>query len=298
MTDKAAKAWLNEVLDEGFGYAILSSQLLCQRQSSYQLIEVHDTPSFGHLLRIDGSFMASEKDEFFYHENLVHVPACTHPQPESALIIGGGDGGSAEELLKHNTITSVKLVEIDPVVLDVSRTYLRAIHHGALDETGGDPRLEIFVADGLEYMRSSQTRYDLIVLDLTDPGGPSKPLYTADFYRHCAARLNPGGLLSLQVASPFAQPERVVSVLTELSQAFSIVRPYLVTIPLSGGQWMMACASQTLDPADVGAAHADAVIAKRGLKLLQHYNGHTHQAAMALPNFVRQLIAPTSARQV
>lgn len=293
MTDQT---WLNESLDEGFSYSIASSQLLCQRQSSYQKIEVHVTPRFGHLLRIDGSFMASEKDEFFYHENLIHVPACTHPQPESALIIGGGDGGSAEELLKHNTIQRIKLIEIDQVVLDVSSTYLRGIHHGALDNAGCDSRLEIHVADGLEYMRSSQARYDLIVLDLTDPGGPSKPLYTSDFYRHCAARLNLGGILSLQVASPFAQPDRVVSVMTGLSQAFNIVRPYLVSIPLSGGQWMMACASQTLDPADVGIAQTDSLITERGLKLLQHYNGHTHQAAMALPNFVRQLVAPTSAR--
>ena len=292
MTDKT---WLTEALDEGFNYGIVSSQLLCQRQSTYQSIEVHDTPSFGHLLRIDGSFMASEKDEFFYHENLVHVPACTHPAPKTALIIGGGDGGSAEELLKHNTIENIKLIEIDQAVLDVSRTYLRGVHHGVLDAVGGDPRLEIFIADGLEYMRSSQDLHDLIVLDLTDPGGSSEPLYTADFYRHCAARLRPGGLLSLQVASPFAQPDRVVSVLTELGKAFAIVRPYMVTIPLSGGQWMMATASQTLDPATLGIAQADAVIAGRGLHHLQHYNGHTHQAAMALPNFIRDLVTPTNA---
>lgn len=301
MTDDAAassteKTWLHESLDAGFSYAIQSNQLLCQRQSKYQNIEVHDTPSFGNLLRIDGSFMASEKDEFFYHENLVHVPACTHAEPKSALIIGGGDGGSAEELLKHNTIQSIKLVEIDQVVLDVSRSYLQGVHHGVLNEAGGDPRLEIFVADGLEYMRSSKALYDLIILDLTDPGGPSRPLYTADFYRHCASRLQPKGLLSLQVASPFAQAERVVSALSALSTAFSIVRPYMVSIPLSGGQWMMACASQALDPASLGMARIDTVICKRDLQHLQHYNGHTHQAAMALPNFVRKQVSATGAR--
>ena len=289
------KTWLNETLDAGFSYAISSNQLLCQRQSKFQQIEVHDTPSFGHLLRIDGSFMASEKDEFFYHENLVHIPACTHEGPVSALVIGGGDGGSAEELLKHNTIKSVKLVEIDQAVLDVSRPYLRGVHHGVLDEVGGDPRLEIFVADGLEYMRSSQDLYDLIVLDLTDPGGPSQSLYSADFYHHCAKRLKPDGLLSLQVASPFAQPQRVASTLTALTQAFSKVRPYMVSIPLSGGQWMMACASQTLDPATLSVGQVDTAIRSRKLRHLQHYNGHTHQAAMALPNFVRDMVAPTSA---
>ena len=289
------KTWLNETLDAGFSYAISSNQLLCKRQSKFQQIEVHDTPSFGHLLRIDGSFMASEKDEFFYHENLVHIPACTHEGPVSALVIGGGDGGSAEELLKHNTIKSVKLVELDQAVLDVSRPYLRGVHHGVLDEVGGDPRLEIFVADGLEYMRSSQDLYDLIVLDLTDPGGPSQSLYSADFYHHCAKRLKPDGLLSLQVASPFAQPQRVASTLTALTQAFSKVRPYMVSIPLSGGQWMMACASQTLDPATLSVGQVDTAIRSRKLRHLQHYNGHTHQAAMALPNFVRDMVAPTSA---
>jgi hypothetical protein len=146
--------------------------------------------------------------------------------------------------------------------LDVSRTYLRAIHHGAL----------------------------------TNPGGPSQPLYTAGFYSLCAARLNSGGLLSLQVASPFSQPERVVSVLNALSQAFAIVRPYMVSIPLSGGQWMMTSASQTLDPVTLGVAQTDSVILQRGLMRLQHYNGNTHQAAMALPNFVRHLVAKTPAR--
>lgn len=301
MTDQAAASstenmWLNESLDAGFSYAIASNQLLCRRQSKYQNIEVHDTPSFGNLLRIDGSFMAGEKDAFFYHENLVHIPACTHAEPKSALIIGGGDGGSAEELLKHNTIKSIKLVEIDQVVLDVSRTYLQGVHHGVLNEAGGDPRLEIFVADGMEYMRSSKVLYDLIILDLTDPGGSSKTLYTADFYHHCAARLQPDGLLSLQVASPFAQAERVVSTLSALRTGFSIVRPYMVSIPLSGGQWMMACASQTLDPAELEPARTDEIIFKRGLLHLQYYNGHTHQAAMALPNFVRHQVSATGAR--
>lgn len=287
--------WLSESLDDGYSYSIRSSQLLSWRHSDYQSIEVHSTHSFGNLLRIDGSFMASEKDEFFYHENLVHVPACAHAMPQSALIIGGGDGGSAEELLKHNTIQSVKLVEIDKTVLDVSRTYLRGVNHGVMDVVGGDPRLEIFVTDGLEYMQNVAAMYDFIILDLTDPGGPSQPLYTPEFYKYCAARLQPGGLLSLHLASPFAQPERVVTALTHLAQAFSVVRPYMVSIPLSGGQWMMASASQSVDPAAMGFAKTDEVISQRGLTHLQHYNGHTHQAAMALPNFVREMVSPTGA---
>ena len=288
--------WLTEALDEGFSYSIRSSQLLSWRHSNYQSIEAHSTPSFGNMLRIDGSFMASEKDEFFYHENLVHIPACAHALPQSALIIGGGDGGSTEELLKHNTIQSIKLVEIDQAVIDMSRSYLRGVNHGVMDVEGGDPRLEIFIANGLEYMQNSASLYDLIVLDLTDPGGPSQPLYSAKFYQYCAERLKPGGVLSLQIASPFAHAERVVGTLRLLCQVFSVVRPYLVSIPLSGGQWMMASASQSVDPADLNPLAVDRIIKKRRLTHLQHYNGHTHQAAMALPNFVREMVKPTGAK--
>ena len=285
------KIWLKESLDSGFEYAIYSSQMLCQHQSKYQIIEVHDTPSFGRLLRINGSFMASERDEFFYHENLVHVPACTHIAPKSALIIGGGDGGSAEELLKHRTIENIKLVEIDRTVVDVSRTFLQGIHHGVINEFDGDPRLEVIIADGLQFIQNDTELYDLIVLDLTDPGGVSEPLYTAEFYRQCASRLQPGGLLSLHIASPFAHADRIVTTVGALKQAFKIVRPYMVSIPLSGGQWMMACASQSADPLALSADLIDSIVFDRGLQHLQHYNGYTHQAAMALPNFVnRQLV--------
>lgn len=290
--------WLSEALSDGYGYSIRSSELLSWRHSAYQSIEVHSTGSFGNLLRIDGSFMASERDEFFYHENLVHVPACAHALPASALIVGGGDGGSAEELLKHNTIKSVKLVEIDQAVVDLSRSYLRGVNHGVMDQEGGDPRLEVLVADGFEYIQNSPLMFDLIILDLTDSGGPSQPLYTTEFYHLCAARLLPGGLLSLQVASPFAQADKVLTILQRLCRAFNVVRPYLVSIPLSGGQWMMACASQTVDAADLSVFKVDRTITQRRLTNLQHYNGHVHRAAMALPNFVRDIVQAAGAKYI
>ena len=201
---------------------------------------------FGRLFRLDGHFMTSEKDEFFYHENLVHLAALTHPRPERALIIGGGDGGSAEELLKHPSIRSVTLAEIDAAVVDIARKYLGAVHGGALD----DPRLTLRIGDGFAYVRAATERFDLIVLDLTDPGGPSELLYTADFYRACAARLNPGGAMTLHIASPIAHPDRIRATLAGLREAFPLVTPYLTSIPLYGGLWMMACASATLDPAE------------------------------------------------
>jgi spermidine synthase len=288
--------WLNEELDAGFSYSILSTRLLTKLRSPYQDVEIHESESFGRLLRLDGSFMASEKDEFFYHESLVHIPACTHTAPRTALIVGGGDGGAAEELLKHHTIEQITLVEIDQVVLDISRQYLRSIHHGVIDASGGDSRLRVRVADGYEYLQRSGDIYDLIVLDLTDPGGPSQPLYSAEFYRLCAKRLAPGGVLSLHIASAFSQSARLTKTLTQLAAVFSIVRPYLVSIPLSGGPWMMACASHTLDPATLSAHRVDERLESRRVVGLQHYNGAVHQACTALPNFIRTAVMPTGAR--
>jgi spermidine synthase len=278
---------LTEYLTDDSGFFVRSTREFERFQTPYQTVEVHDTKSFGKLFRLDGHLMTSEKDEFFYHENLVHIAAITHPAPKTALIIGGGDGGSAEELLKYQTIKSVTLVEIDLAVLDIARKYFAEVHHGALL----DPRLTVKIEDGLAFVRGATDTYDLIVLDLTDPGGASEPLYGAEFYRACAARLNPTGAMTLHIASPVAHPERVRAAMVNLRAVFSVVIPYLVSIPLYGGLWMMACASPTLNPAYLTPLEANRRIATRGIRDLQYYNGEVHRASMALPNFVRDLVA-------
>jgi spermidine synthase len=283
----AAAGEMTERLTDDWGLVVRSTRQFEKFRSPFQMVEVHDTMSFGKLFRLDGHFMTSEKDEFFYHENLIHVAATTHPQPERALIIGGGDGGSAEELLKHPSMKSVTLCEIDLAVVDVARKYLQSVHRGALD----DARLTLKIEDGFAYVRTTSERYDLIVLDLTDPGGPSLPLYTVEFYRACAARLNPVGAMTLHIASPVAHPERVRDGLARLREAFPNVTPYLTSIPLYGGLWMMACASATLDPKSLSAREVDRRISQRALRGLQYYNGDMHRAALALPNFVRALAA-------
>ena len=289
--DKAAgdvqPGLLTEYLTAETGFFVRSAREFERFQSPFQAVEVHDTVPFGTLFRLDGHFMTSEKDEFFYHENLVHTAAIAHPAPEKALIIGGGDGGSAEELLKYPTMKSVTLVEIDLAVVDIARKYFGAVHRGALS----DPRLAIKVEDGLAFVRSTTETFDLIVLDLTDPGGPSEPLYTADFYRACAARLNPTGALTLHIASPVAHPDRIRAGLANLRAAFAVVTPYLVCIPLYGGLWMMASASATLNPVYLTPLDVDRRIAQRNIRDLQYYNGGMHRAGFALPNFVRELVA-------
>ena len=277
---------MREELTEEWGFYIRSARELESFRSEFQAVEVHDTVPFGKLFRLDGHFMTSEKDEFFYHENLVHPAAVTHPGPARALIVGGGDGGSADELFKHPSIESVTLAEIDASVVGISRKYLTAVHRGALDH----PRLTLRIGDGFEYVRRATEHFDLIVLDLTDPGGPSEALYTTDFYRACAARLADGGAMTLHIGSPVAHPDRIRATLASLRQPFAVVTPYLVSIPLYGGLWMMACASATLDPRTLTAAEVDGRIGARELPDLRYYNGEMHRAALALPNFVRDLV--------
>ncbi|HZQ62871.1 MAG TPA: polyamine aminopropyltransferase [Casimicrobiaceae bacterium] len=285
-THDLAPDLMTEYLTEEWGYFIRSQRLFERFRSRFQEVEVHDSAAFGRLFRLDGHFMTSERDEFFYHENLVHMAGLAHEAPARALIVGGGDGGSAEELFKYPTMKSVTLCEIDESVVDISRRYLSAVHRGALD----DPRLSIRIGDGLAFVREDREFYDLIVLDLTDPGGPSTPLYTADFYRACAARLAANGAMTLHIASPVAHPARIREGITNLRAAFAQVTPYLTSIPLYGGMWMMACASQTVDPASFSEQEIDRRIASRRLSHLQHYNGAMHRAALALPNFVRDLV--------
>jgi spermidine synthase len=278
---------MTEYLTGDWAYFIRSSRQFEKFRSPFQAVEVHDTAAFGKLFRLDGHFMTSERDEFFYHENLVHVAAITHPQPERVLIVGGGDGGSAEEILKHPSIQAVTVAEIDLAVVDVARKYLGSVHRGAFD----DPRLTLQIGDGFEHVRETTAQYDLIVLDLTDAGGPSLALYTPEFYRACAARLAPMGALTLHIASPVAHPERIRATLAHLRGAFATVSPYLTSIPLYGGMWMMACCSAVLDPRAMTSLAVDRRIAQRGLRDLAYYNGDTHRAGFALPNFVRALVA-------
>ena len=277
---------MTEYLTDEWGFFIKSKRQYERFRSPYQTVEVHETEPFGKLFRLDGRFMTSEQDEFFYHENLVHVAAITHPQPERALIVGGGDGGSAEELLKHPSIKKIVLAEIDVAVVDIARKYLESVHRGSLD----DPRLELRIGDGFQYVRDSTELFDLIVLDLTDPGGPSLELYTPEFYRACAARLTSLGAMTLHIASPVAHPDRIRQTLVRLRSAFSIVTPYLVSVPLYGGLWMMACCSAGLDPRRMTTVEVDRRVAQRGLRDLHYYNGEMHRASLALPNFVRALV--------
>ena len=283
MGDKLLTEWLNA----NSGYFFRAGDRLEEFDTPYQHLEVYDTPEFGRLFRLDGSFMTSEKEEYFYHENMVHPAAISHPEPKRALVIGGGDGGSSEELLKHPSVESVTLVELDPAVVDIAKKYFGKVHQKVFD----NPRLKLKIADGYAFIRETAERFDLVILDLPDPVGPATELYTEEFFSHCRRVLNPGGVLTLHIGAPVYRPDRVREHAKRLAAVFKIVRPYLVYIPLYGALWGLACASDTLDPLTLDGAQVERTLKDRGIANLHYYNGDTHRAAFALPNFVRQMLS-------
>jgi spermidine synthase len=274
-----------ERLNDASGVYFAGS-LVERRQTPFQLLEVYETPELGRIFRLDGFNMTSERDEFFYHENLVHPSAVAHPNPRRALVIGGGDGGSSEELLKHSTLEGVHMAELDPDVIEVSKAQFARVHRNVFD----NPRLKVTVGDGLAYLRETRVRYDLVSMDLTDPVGPSMELYSSATFALAKRAMTANGALTLHIGSPFSHPQRVRATLGNLRQVFAIVAPYFVHIPIYGSIWGFACASDAIDPREMTPDAVERVIASRGLTDLQYYNAEVHRAMFALPNYIRDLV--------
>lgn len=267
-------------------YGFRFERRLLSLHTPYQHLELLESAQLGRTLRLDGRFMTSEADEFFYHEALVHPVAMVHPCPERALILGGGDGGAAKELLKHPSIQRVTLVDLDPDVIDVARRELAAIHRGALD----DERVQVVCADGYEFVRGAKELFDLVLLDLTDPGTPAGSLYSEQFMSDLSQVLAPGGAVVFHVGAPFFQAGQVRSLLHCLRRTFGIVSPYGLHIPLYGAYWGMAVASHELDPLSLNTAELAARLRGRGIGDLRYYNPEVHEGLFALPNFYKELL--------
>ncbi len=286
-SDELLLEWLND--HSAFGFQ--AARRLETMRTRYQQLEVFETPQWGRLLRLDGRYMTSERDEFFYHEPMVHVAAITHEQPRSVLVVGGGDGGTAEEMLKHPSVGRLVLAELDGDVVEMSRKHLQSIHKGALD----DPRVALRIGDGAQFVaeqaaRADGERFDLIVLDLTDPDTPAQQLYTREFFAQVKQLLRAGGAITLHISSPIFTPARVQQLTSSLRSVFSIVRPFGLYVPLYGTYWGMATASDALDPLSLPSAEVERRLASRGIRDLKYYNGDVHRALFALPNYYRELV--------
>lgn len=260
-----------------------SAVLLDKGRSSHQSYEVWDTPDFGRVYLLDGRLMAAEAVASYGHEALIHPVALAHPEPRTALVLGGGDGGSARELIRHPCIEAITVVELDDAVVALARRYLPAIHDGAFE----NGRVRLIIGDAHAHVLANAesvagVRYDLIVFDLTDPDGTAAALHEASFFAACKACLRPGGAIVVQLGSPHYHRSQVVALVARLAQSFACVRPYLSDVPVYGGAWAFASASDALDPSGLDPVEIERRVRARGLAV-RHYNGNLHRAQFALP---------------
>ena len=197
--------YYHEITPSGFGIAIKAGKILFSKQSDFQKVEVFETESaLGRVLTLDDLMMTTEGDEYHYHEMIAHIPMMQHKNPESVLVIGGGDGGTVREVLKHKTVKKVVLCEIDGMVIDACKEFLPTISCGL-----SDPRVEIKVEDAIEFIKDKKNEYDIILIDSTDPMGPGEGLFTEEFYTNVKNSLKEGGIMAAQSESPFVNKNEI-----------------------------------------------------------------------------------------
>lgn len=254
--------------------------------SPFQTIEWHDTPALGRVFMLDGALMTSERDEFIYHECMVHVPAVTLSAPLRALVMGGGDGCSARELLKHPSITEIVVAELDAKVVETARHEFAGVINGAFD----DPRVKVQIGDALVCLRDGKEPFDLVVMDLTDPDDTNAAgLYSTATYQLIREQLTDDGIVSLHLGSAFYHPERFSRTLSELRSVFTHVRAYKAFMPLYGAEWGMACASMRSDPSAIAGDAVEQRLAKRGINDLRFYTPRVHASLFAWPAYAEKL---------
>ena len=278
--------WVDETLHADLRQRLKVERVLYDSETPHQRIVLFENALFGRVLMLDGVVQTTEGDEFIYHEMLAHLPILAHGAVRKVLIIGGGDGGMLEEVLKHRGVERVTMVEIDPDVIAFSKKYLSSICGQAFD----DPRTDLVIADGVDFVASCEARYDLIITDSTDPIGPGEVLFTERYYKACKACLAPGGILVTQNGVPFLQGEELTGTLRLLRPLFADATCYLATVPTyAGGPMAFGWASDNTDlrqtPLDVLRARYRA----SGIET-RYYTPEVHQGAFALPGYVAKLI--------
>jgi spermidine synthase len=249
---------------------------LYKDKSVYQTIEVFDNEYFGRVLLLDGLVQTTERDEFFYHETLAHPPLVVHPDPKDCLIIGGGDGGLLKEILRY-PILRVLMLEIDPVVIDVSKMYFPW-----LEPAMQDRRVKLIIRDGGDYLKQEEKKFDIIYIDSSEPVGPSLSLNEKNFYLDLKNSLNENGIAAVQVGSPFYHSAFIKEKALCLREIFKIVKFYTAPAPTyPGGCWSFAFLSDGTFPSEI----------KRDPPPdLNYYDLEIHEAAFALPKFMKDLI--------
>jgi spermidine synthase len=270
--------WFEERLHANWRQAIRVKELLYREQTGLQDLVVFESFDWGRVLALDGVVQTTTGDEFCYHEMIVHVPLLAHGQPREVLIIGGGDGGCLREALKHQGVERVTQVEIDQGVIDLCRRWLPSLGAGAFDH----PKARVVIADGARFATESADRFDVVIVDSTDPQGPGAVLFTEPFYRNVRRLLNPGGIMTSQCGNPSIRPKELVD--TQAAQraaGFALVDYYLPVVPTYiGGAMALGFATNSHAAREVSAAQLRERAVPAGLR---YYTPDIHVASFAHP---------------
>ena len=264
-------------------------QRLHSQTTPWQTLEVMELEGPGRALILGGTLQTSLNEEFTYHEPLVHIPLFAHPNPHRVLIIGGGDGGALRHVLLHPGIDRALEVEIDGAVVEASLKYLPEISNGAYS----NPRAELKVQDGVKFVAETTERFDVILIDSTDPVGPAAALISDAFLQDMRKSLAPGGLVAMQSGSPISQPREWLATVRAFKKAFRIVKPYLGYVPIYPAMlWSWVIGSDEVD-----ATSFDEMTVRSRLdslpERLRIYTPAMHRAAFALPRFIQNLLELT-----
>lgn len=274
--------WFTEKHTEDVHFSIKVDKQIYSGKSDFQRIDVFETKEFGRVLSIDGFIMLTEKDEFIYHDMIVHVPMATNPNIKNVLVIGAGDGGTVRELTRYETIEKIDMVEIDKLVVDVCKEYL--------PQTAckfDDSRVNLYFEDGIKFVKAIENQYDLIIVDSTDPIGPGEGLFTREFYRDCFKALKEDGILVNQHESPYYDynANAMKRAHSRIKEFFPIAKVYQAFIPTyASGHWLFGYASKKYDASENLNEKAWNDL---GLKT-RYYNTELHKGAFALPNYVKE----------
>lgn len=276
--------WFTEQHTDDVRFSIHIKEQLYSGKSYYQQIEVFDSYEFGRVLVLDGYIMLTEKDEYIYHEMMVHVPMACNPDIRRVLVIGAGDGGTVRELCRYDSITQIDMVEIDEQVVKACKEYL--------PQTAcrlEDPRVHIYYEDGLKFVRRVEDTYDLIIVDSTDPFGPGEGLFTKEFYGNCFTALREHGILTNQHESTYydSYTSMVSRTHRRMRSVFPVAMVYQAHIPTyPSGHWLFGFASKNIHPV---YDFKPEIWEQLGLET-KYYNTQLHTGCFALPNTVREVL--------
>ena len=278
--------WFSEFHTKSVKLSIKVEKQLYSGQSDFQRIDVFESKEYGRFLTLDGYMMLTERDEFIYHEMIVHVPMAVNPRIKNVLVIGAGDGGVLRELTRYKSVERIDLVEIDEQVVEVCKKYLPQTACGFEDGSG---RVNVYFQDGLKFVRRCENTYDLIIVDSTDPFGPGEGLFTKEFYGNCCNALTEKGIMVNQCESPFYSEDRIAMQRAHkrIVESFPVSRVYQAHIPsYPSGHWLFGFASKKYHPVKDLDPEAWKAL---GIKT-RYYNTKLHAAAFALPNYVQELL--------